>query len=85
MIKAYLVFIAIFASMAYMIGCTHEGEARRVLAMDGIEDVQMTGYKFFSCSKGDWYHTGFKGKRNGREIEGVVCSGLIFKSSTIRY
>lgn len=68
-----------------LIGCTNEHEARRVLDNDGVTDVQMTGYKWFACGDHDFYHTGFSGKRNGKNIEGIVCSGLIFKASTIRY
>lgn len=65
--------------------CTNEQEARRVLEMDGVTDIEMTGYDWFGCSKDDQYHTGFTGIRNGHRIEGTVCSGLLFKRSTIRY
>lgn len=68
-----------------IVGCTNEHEARRVLEQDGVTDVRMDGYPWFACGKGDFYHTGFVGKRNGKEISGTVCSGLIFKASTIRY
>lgn len=66
-------------------GCTNENEARRVLEQDGVNNVHMTGYSWFSCAKDDFYHTGFSGMRNGKNISGTVCSGLIFKASTIRY
>lgn len=77
--------VLLFLAFFFLSACTHEGEATRVLEMDGVTNIEMTGYKFWGCGKDDFYHTGFKGQRNGKEISGVVCSGLIFKSSTIRY
>lgn len=65
--------------------CTNHTEAFRVLDQDGVTDVQITGYSWFACGHGDWYHTGFEGKRNGKPIHGTVCSGLFFKNSTVRY
>jgi len=65
--------------------CTDKKEAIRVLENDGFTNVKVTGYNFFACSKDDFYHTGFVGTKNNRRIKGTVCSGLIFKGSTIRY
>lgn len=80
----YLFMLIIF-TLTFLCACTSENEARRVLEMDGVTNIQMTGYRWFSCSEKDFYHTGFSGERNGKQIHGVVCSGLIFKASTIRY
>lgn len=77
--------LIILIAVCVLSSCTNETEAKRVLEMDGVTNISMTGYKWFSCSKGDFYHTGFVGLRNDKPIEGVVCSGLIFKSSTVRY
>jgi len=74
--------VLLFLAMA---ACTNEPEARRVAEYEGITNVEMTGYQFFSCSKDDWYHTGFRGTKNGHTIYGVVCSGILFKSATLRY
>lgn len=65
--------------------CTSENEATRVLQMEGVTDIQFTGYSWFTCSKDDFFHTGFTGMRNGKPVEGVVCSGLWLRGSTVRY
>lgn len=66
--------------------CTSENDAMRALQAEGYKDIRFTGYDWFACSKDDTFHTGFVAKnRDGREVKGVVCSGLIFKSATVRY
>jgi hypothetical protein len=67
------------------IGCTNEKEARRVLDMEGVTQASMTGYSWFTCSKDDFYHTGFTGTRNGKQVTGTVCSGFWLRGSTVRY
>ncbi len=52
---------------------------------EGISSPQITGYDWFSCSRDDWFHTGFTGVKNGQNIKGVVCRGLMFKARTVRY
>lgn len=67
-------------------GCTSQTDATRALQAEGYTDIRITGYDWFACSKDDTFHTGFSAKnRDGREVRGVVCSGLLFKSATIRY
>jgi hypothetical protein len=66
-------------------GCTDASTATRALEGAGYKDIQMTGYDWFACSKDDFYHSGFVAKGpTGRQVTGVVCSGLIFKAATIR-
>lgn len=66
--------------------CTSENDAERALRAEGFTDIQYTGYSWFACSKDDFYHSGFRAKnREGKTVEGVVCSGLVFKNATIRY
>ena len=66
--------------------CTNADSARRVLEENGYSDIQMTGYRFFMCGKEDFYHSGFAAKGpTGRSVSGVVCQGLLFKGSTIRF
>lgn len=66
-------------------GCTDSSNAKRVLESSGYSSVQITGYRFFGCSKDDVQHTGFEAKGpTGKNVTGVVCSGLIFKGNTIR-
>jgi hypothetical protein len=63
---------------------TDEQVAKKALDRNGYTDIQMTGYDFFGCSKGDFFHTGFSGKDSkGNEVRGTVCSGL-FRGSYIR-
>lgn len=67
-------------------GCTNAPNATKVLEENGFTNVRMTGYAWFACSKDDTYHTGFIATSpNGREVEGTVCEGLVFKNSTIRF
>lgn len=66
--------------------CTDEKEAQRILTANGYTEIEYTGHSWFGCSKDDTYATGFKAKTaTGQQIEGVVCSGLFFKNSTIRF
>ena len=77
--------LSLLLTILTLIACTNEHEARRVLELDGFTDVKITGYKFWACSKDDFYHTGFSAIKNKKDIDGVVCSGLLFKASTIRF
>lgn len=66
-------------------GCTDSGIATRALEGAGYSNISMTGYDWFACGRDDFYHTGFAAKGpTGKEVRGVVCSGLIFKAATIR-
>ena len=77
-----LLLIAAFALSA----CTNTEDARKALESEGFTDVQNDGYGWFRCSQDDFYHTKFTALNpQGREVSGVVCSGLIFKSATIRW
>ena len=65
-------------------GCTSEKKADRVLAGSGYSNVQYTGYKWFSCSDDDFFHTGFVADGpTGNRVSGTVCSGF-FKGNTVR-
>lgn len=67
-------------------GCTNKEDAERALNNNGFDDVKVIGYSFFACSKDDFYHTAFIAKsKDGKEVKGVVCSGLLFKNATIRW
>jgi len=80
-----------FALMASVLAlglaaCTNAPDATRILEENGYTSVQITGYNWLSCSKDDNVHTGFIAKSpNGRQVTGTVCSGLLFKNSTIRF
>lgn len=67
-------------------GCTSKHDAEKALNAEGMTNIEVTGYNWFACSKDDFYHTGFKATNAlGKPVEGTVCSGLLFKGSTIRY
>lgn len=81
-----LVFIVIMLVLVGVNGCTNEVESRRVLSNAGYTDIVFTGWKPLSCGEGDWYRTGFHATNSvGNQTSGVVCSGLLFKDSTIRF
>ena len=81
MIK-FLIAVLVIISLS---GCTDKETTERILKNDGFSNITITGYNFFACSKDDIYHTGFIAKKGDKKIEGTVCSGLIFKNSTIRF
>jgi len=77
------VIIAALAVIA-LAGCTKREKSVKVLESSGYTDITITGYNWFGCGKDDSFHTGFKAKGpNGKDVEGVVCSGW-FKGSTVR-
>ena len=83
--KTFLIGVSLIGAML-ITGCTDPSTAQRVLSQNGYTDIQIKGYNFFSCSKDDTVHTGFSAKSpNGTIVEGTVCSGLLFKNSTIRF
>ena len=83
--RFFIASIIMIAFLYALSGCTAPGRATRILEDDGFTDVEITGYNFFACSNDDWYHTGFRAKRGERTVYGTVCSGLIFRNSTIRF
>ena len=82
--KLFIVF-AILAALA-MVSCTNGNGAKRLLESQGYEHVTITGYRWFGCGEGDWYHTGFEAVGpKGDIVSGVVCEGLFFKGATPRF
>jgi len=78
-------FLGILIIAIFFTGCTSKEEAERVLQNEGYTNIKITGYDFLACSTDDIFHTGFIAmNREGKVIEGTVCSGW-FKGSTIRY
>ncbi len=79
--------VLIIAILAILFsGCTNKDDAKKALISSGFSDIQITGYNFFSCSRNDFYRTGFTAKNvNGLKVNGTVCSGLLFKNSTVRF
>jgi len=70
----------------FIVSCTNSENVSKFLDNEGYTEIQMTGYNWLSCSKDDWYHTGFKARNiKGNLVEGTVCEGLLFKGKTIRF
>lgn len=76
--------IIVALSAFVLLGCTDEPGARRVLESMGFTDITITGWRWLSCGEEDGWRTGFRARLNGRQVSGVVCSG-IFKGQTIRF
>jgi hypothetical protein len=83
----WLIYLVILGGGALSI--MHENvksppNTKRVLKEAGYTEVTLTGYKPWACGS-DSISQGFTGKnRDGYQISGVVCSGLIAKATTIR-
>lgn len=76
--------ILLLCLVAMLSGCTDEPNTRRVLENDGFKNIQITGWRPFTCDEKDSFATGFIAEKNGRTVTGCVCSG-IFKGHTIRF
>lgn len=76
--------IAFALALIALSGCTDHNGTQRALEDAGYSKIELKGYSFFGCSQQDTFRTEFKATGpSGRNVEGVVCSG-IFKGSTIR-
>lgn len=81
-----LLFIALVLSISALIGSmSNKDKIKIFLGNQGFSQIEMTGFEFFSCSRGDLFKDGFKAvNQQGHEVKGVVCQG-IFKGKTIRF
>jgi hypothetical protein len=81
-----LTVVGLMAVAFGLSGCTvPEDKARAILEANGYTEVRLGGYSMFGCSEDDDLSTEFSAKGvNGRQVEGVVCSGLVGKGATIR-
>lgn len=78
--------IAAVLSIGILSGCTDEAAAERILKANGFTEIQFTGYDWLACSSKDTFSTGFTAKGpTGIPVKGAVCSGMLFKNSTIRF
>lgn len=70
--------------VAILAGCSDPETASKALQDAGYTDIKLGGAALLGCAKGDEYSTKFEARGpTGREVKGVVCSGL-FKGATIR-
>jgi hypothetical protein len=66
--------------------CTNTKSTTRILSENGYTNIKTTGYSWMSCSRGDFYSTGFKAvSPAGVMVSGAVCEGFILKNATIRF
>lgn len=78
-------FIGIALLAALVAGCSDADGARDTLRKQGFTNIETQGHAWFACSEDDWVATKFTATSvAGYEVEGAVCSGLLFKNSTIR-
>lgn len=82
--------VVVFMTVAFLVsGCSDKQGATRALEGLGYTNIETHGYSFldsYSCSKDDWYVTKFNALGpTGVPVSGVVCSGFLFKGSTVRF
>lgn len=83
--KKYLILVSVIFLTACNPVTDPEG-ATKALEDLGFTDIQIGGYAFFACSEDEWNHTSFTAKNpQGKIVTGTVCSGLMFKNSTVRF
>jgi len=72
--------------VVYLIGGTDKKATTRILQHQGYTSIKTTEKRFWGCSKGDYYRTGFKAIAPTKTVvSGLVCCGLFFKSCTVRF
>lgn len=82
----YLVLVMSILSVSLMTACSNSNDAHKALEAQGFTNIETTGYSPLSCSEDDFYSTGFKATNpQGKRVTGTVCSGFMFKNSTIRW
>lgn len=78
--------LVVLVLMLSISACTRPENSTRILQEQGYTNIQITGYSWFACSKDDTTSTGFIATNpTGKRVTGTVCSGMIFKNSTIRF
>lgn len=67
-----------------IVGCTNKNTAYKALLDAGYSNIVLTGYDAWACGEDDDFADGFSATGpSGRQVRGVVCSGLT-KGATIR-
>jgi len=65
--------------------CTAPDKAHLALEAAGYTEIELTGWNMFGCGEDDTYSDGFVATGpTGTRVRGVVCTGLLFKGSTVR-
>lgn len=78
--------IALCVGALALTGCSSEKDARKAAEANGFTDIVVEGWAGpFQCGD-DWNATKFTATNSqGKRVEGVACSGLFFKNTTIRW
>ena len=79
------IIVGVFTILC-LFGCTNTNDTINTLSNAGYTNIDPGGYSVFSCARDDFYSTKFTATNPlGKKVEGVFCSGLFFKGSTIRF
>jgi len=80
------IILALLLTSFLASGCSSQSDANRALKGAGYTNIKTDGYDFFACGGDDFFHTKFTANNPvGNKVSGTVCSGLLFKSATIRF
>jgi len=71
------------ALSSVVFGCTRPEQARTVLEQQGYDNIEIGWPRPHSCGEDDNFSATFTAVKDGQEVKGVVCSGVL-KGSTIR-
>lgn len=78
--------ILILCLLVMTSSCTSRSDADRALDALGFTDIEVTGYRMFSCGDDYFYHTGFHAMNpQHKKVSGTVCSGFLFKNSSVKF
>ena len=88
--QLYTLIVLIFLVTVYGAVLVSDGDnkkGRKALASQGYTHVRFLGIPWFACSDSDSHFTSkrFVAELNGKQVEGILCCGLILKSCTIRF
>jgi hypothetical protein len=80
----FLGAVVLYGVFRLFMGFTDPAGTEKTLTGQGYSDVEITGWRPFAGSKGDFYSTGFRANSpSGAIVTGAVTKGLM-KGSTIR-
>ncbi len=75
----------VVVALLLLTGCSADPEkVKYFLEADGCSETIVGGWTLTGCSDKDAFKNSFSCIKNGKSVNGVVCSGW-FKGYTIRY
>ena len=83
--KRLFLLTTIATAIAFSLSsCNLQSDARNILEAEGYTNIKVTQPIYLHrCGSDDNAGTGFTATKNNRQIEGVVCTGVL-KGSTVR-